>query len=159
MNLSESPWTWVIYTSPKATPTLRGQEFKRLLSFLSDMCLILLLGGDSSRTLQLSTVNRPRNIDTAVQAVWVWEGGPSRWGLAPGQRGDGWVTGLRALREGGSQPTPEHTARQPAEGTGTGRALPRHYPSHQRNVLRASLQLRNPQKSAEPWVKDIKTGI
>lgn len=75
-------------------------------------------------------------------------------GLALGQRGDGWVTGLRALREGGSQPTPEHT---PADRRGSPQgALPGPYPSQQGSVwIRASLQLWN-RKSARLRVKDIK---
>lgn len=114
---------WIILPG-EAIETLRGQEFKKLLSFLSELWLIPLLGEDSARALQLSTVNRPGNIDISIQAVWVWKGGPSPGGLALGQQGDGWVTGLRALREGGSQPTPEHTAGQTAEGTGTGQPSP-----------------------------------
>lgn len=75
-------------------------------------------------------------VGRSIQAVWVWEGSPSCGGLALSQLGDGWVTGLRALREGGSQPTPEeHTAKQTAEGTSTGEPSPQHYPSHQRNAV------------------------
>lgn len=48
------------------------------------------------------------------------------------------MTGLRALRESGSQPTPEHTARQPEEGTDSGEPwlLPHRSPvSHQRKAF------------------------
>lgn len=146
----------------EVTETLRGQELKKLLSFLSELWLIPLLGGDSGRAQQLSTVNRAGNINISIQTIGVWEGGPSRPfppGLALGQRGDGGAPGLRALREGGSRPTPEHTPGGRG-GTRLGSALPPAYSSHRRNVLnKGFLAILKTAQVSQASVRGIDTGI
>lgn len=139
--------------------TLRGQELKKLLSFLSELWLIPLLGGNSGRAQQLSTVNRAGNINISIQTIRVWEGGPSpqAWLSASGVTAErqGYVRCVRMAA--GPHPSTRRAARG---GNRLGSALPPAYSSHRRNVLnKGFLAIMKTAQVSQARVKGINTGI